>query len=375
MTAVEPFTLNVPDTELNDLRERVGRTRWPRQQTVDDWSQGIPLAYVRDLATHWERDYDWRRLEARLNQVGQFTTEIDGVRLHLLHARSEHPDALPLVLTHGWPGSVREFLDVVEPLRAPDDPSDAFHVVVPSLPGFGFSEAPKETGWNVQRVADAWAVLMDRLGYRRYGAHGGDWGAVVTARLGAVDVAHVAGIHVTIPLVDLAAPDPDRALSDFEQAGADRAAEFAASGMGYLTQQATRPQTLGYGLADSPVAQLAWIVEKFHAWTDCKGNPENAIARDAMLDDVMLYWLSNSGASSARIYWESFPDMPDDMLSVPSACSIFPKEHVRVPRADAESKLTDIRQWREHPSGGHFPGLEQPDVLVQDLRDFFRSLR
>ncbi|MFR9805053.1 epoxide hydrolase family protein [Pseudonocardia sp. RS010] len=376
MTTVEPFTLAVPDADLDDLRARLGRVRWPRAETVADWSQGAPLHYVQELAGYWASGYDWRAFEARLNGIGQFTTEIDGARIHFLHARSPHPGAVPLLLTHGWPGSIREYVDLVEQLTDPADPADAFDVVIPSLPGFGFSPQPADGGWNVQRIADAWAVLMDRLGYPRYGAHGSDWGAVITARLGAVDADHVLGVHMTIPLVDLAAqPDPDRGLSAFEQAGAERAADFAANGMGYLTQQATRPQTLGYGLADSPVAQLAWIAEKFYAWTDCQGDPAKAVPRDALLDNVMLYWLPDAGASSARIYWESFQGMPDDTVNVPSACSIFPKEHVRVPRADAEPKLTDIRQWREHSVGGHFSGLEQPETLITDLRDFFRGLR
>ncbi|WP_083731052.1 MULTISPECIES: epoxide hydrolase family protein [Protofrankia] len=373
---ITPFQLAIDEAELDDLRDRLRRTRWPRAETVNDWSQGVPLSYIQELCAYWADDYTWRNCEHRLNAVGQFRTPIDGLDIHFLHARSPHPDALPLIMTHGWPGSVREFLDVIEPLVRPEDPADAFHVVCPSLPGFGFSGHPTRTGWNVQRVADAWTTLMARLGYTRYGAHGGDWGSVVTARIGATDPAHVAGVHLTIPVVDLAAePDPDVVLSAFEQAGADRAAAFARTGMGYLTQQATRPQTLGYGLADSPAGQLAWIVEKFYAWTDCKGHPENAISREAMLDDVMLYWLPDTGATAARIYWESFPDMPDDTVRVPTGCSIFPLEHVRVPRARAEARLTDIRYWNELSVGGHFPALEQPATFVDELRTFFRLVR
>jgi pimeloyl-ACP methyl ester carboxylesterase len=374
--AITPFHLDVDQAQLDDLRERLRRTRWPRAETVEDWSQGVPLSYVQDLCEYWAEGYDWRKCERRLNAAPQFRTTIDGLDVHFLHARSPHPDALPLLMTHGWPGSIREFLDVIEPLVHPDDPADAFHVVCPSLPGFGFSGQPTKTGWNIQRIARAWTELMAKLGYSRYGAHGGDWGSVITGRIGATDPGHVAGIHLTIPFVDLTGDaDAEIELSEFERAGAERAAEFARSGMGYLTQQMTRPQTLGYGLADSPAAQLAWIVEKFYAWTDCKGHPENAISRDAMLDDVMLYWLPDAGAPAARIYWESFPDMPDDVVQVPAGCSIFPKEHVRVPRANAVGHLRDLRYWNELSSGGHFPALEQPELFVDELRTFFRIVR
>jgi pimeloyl-ACP methyl ester carboxylesterase len=372
---VVPFHLDVARSDLDDLAERLRRTRWPAPSPAPDWAQGVPIDYLRELCEYWISGYDWRACEKRLNAVGQYRAEIGGVGVHLLHARSPHASALPLLLTHGWPGSVREFLDLVAPLTDPPDPADAFHVVAPSLPGFGFSDAPGETGWNVPRIAEAWAELMARLGYRRYGAHGGDWGSLVTARLGAVDAAHLAGIHLTIPVVDLSGtPTPEDELSEFERAGAARLAEYSATGTGYLVQQSTRPQTLGYGLADSPAGQLAWIVEKLYSWSDCRGHLENAISRDAVLDNVMLYWLPNAAATSARIYWESFP-LPDDTVAVPAGCSIFPYEQVRVPRAAAERRLTGLRYWNEMPSGGHFPGLEQPDALVGELRAFFRPLR
>lgn len=373
---VTEFELHVAQDDLDELHSRLERVRWPEEQLVQDWSQGIPLSYVQELCAYWANKYDWRRCEGKLNAAGQFKTEIDGVDIHFLHARSPYEGALPLILTHGWPGSVREFLDLVEPLTNPPDPADAFHIVCPSLPGFGFSGKPSSVGWGVQRIADAWAELMTRLGYSRFGAHGGDWGSVVSGRLAAVYPERVVGVHLPIPFVDLAAePDPPESMNEFEKQGAALGAEYAASGTGYFVEQMTKPQTLGYGLADSPIGQLAWIVEKFHGWTDCAGHPENAVSRDALLDNVMLYWLSNTGASAARIYWESLADLPQDKIAVPSGCSIFPKEMIRVPLARAETRLTDIRYWNELSAGGHFASLEQPETFVEELRKFFRLVR
>jgi pimeloyl-ACP methyl ester carboxylesterase len=375
-TGIEQFDLRVDQSQLDHLTSRLEEGRLPNPEPVDDWSQGVPLSYLDELRRYWAQDYDWRATERRLNAIGQFQTEIDGLDIHFLHARSPHRNALPLIMTHGWPGSVREYLDVIEPLTDPPDGGDAFHVVCPSLPGFGFSAQPSGTGWNIQRIADTWAELMARLGYSRYGAHGGDWGSVVSSRLAVVDREHVAGVHLPIPYVDLgAAPDPEELASDFERQGAELGAAYAATGTGYLTQQMTKPQTLGYGLADSPTGQLAWIVEKFHDWTDCAGHPENAVARDAMIDNVMLYWLTNSGTSAARIYWESLANLPEDKVEVPSGCSIFPKEMIRVPRKRAEQRLTDLRYWNELPAGGHFASLEQPQTFVDELRTFFRLVR
>jgi pimeloyl-ACP methyl ester carboxylesterase len=373
--AIEPFPLHVEEADLEALRRRLRETRWPAAETVADWSQGVPSAYLRELAEYWAEEYDWRRCEERLNATGGFRTEIDGTAIYFLHARSPHPGATPLLITHGWPGSVREYLDLVEPLTNPADHAAAFDVVIPALPGFGFSPQPPDLGWNVQRIAAAWAELMARLGYERYGAHGGDWGAAITNRIGAVDAEHVIGIHTTIPLIDLEPDIEGLELNDFERAGIERGKAFAAAGMGYLQIQATRPQTLGYGLADSPAGQLAWILDKLWAWSDCDGDPANAFTRDAMLDNVMHYWLPDAGASSARIYWEAFQDLPDDVVEVPAGCSLFPKEHVRVPRGRAEQKLLDVRHWREFEKGGHFAAFEQPEVMVEELRTFFGALR
>jgi len=372
---IEPFRIEIPDAQLDDLRERLGRTRWPERETVDDWSQGIPLAYVQELCEHWRTGYDWRATEARLNAIPQFRTELDGLPIHFLHARSPHEHALPIILTHGWPGSVVEFQKVIEPLTHPGDPADAFHVVAPSLPGYGFSDKPAAPGWSTKRIAATWAELMARLGYQRYGAHAGDWGSPITMHLAAQDPEHVAGIHLTMPVVPPAVFGELGELTEAEQAVLARFVEYQRSGSGYSTQQSTRPQTLGYGLVDSPAGQCAWIVEKFREWMDCDGNPENVLSKDELLDNVMLYWLPGTGASSARLYWESFRDRDLPKVAVPTACSSFPMEIIRIPRRAAELQFSDLRQWREHERGGHFAALEQPEAVVDDLVAFFRGLR
>jgi pimeloyl-ACP methyl ester carboxylesterase len=382
---VTPYRIEIPDSDLADLRERLLRTRWPEAETVDDWSQGVPLAYLRELCDHWAGQYDWRATEARLNALPQSRIEIDGLGIHVLHARSPRPDALPLVLTHGWPGSIVEFLKVIGPLTDPaahgGDPADAFHVVCPSLPGYGFSDKPDRTGWGVQRIAAAWAELMARLGYSRYGAQGGDWGTSVTTSLGQQDPEHLAGIHLNPPI---AAPDPDTFgdLTDAERetlTALERAQQWED---GYSMQQATRPQTLGYGLVDSPAGLCGWIVEKFRAWSDCDGHPENVFTRDEMLDNITLYWLTGTAASSARLYWESFrqvqswfTESTSDTVDVPTGCSIFPKELPRPSRRWAEKRYIDIRYWNEPSRGGHFAAFERPDIFVDEVRAFFRLVR
>jgi pimeloyl-ACP methyl ester carboxylesterase len=371
---VTPFRIDVPDSELRDLRERLRRTRWPERETVADWSQGVPLDYVRELCRYWADEYDWRATEARLNELPQFRTEIDGLGIHFLHVRSPRPDALPLVLTHGWPGSIVEFSKVIEPL------SDAFHVVCPSLPGYGFSDKPAEPGWGVERIAAAWARLMARLGYERYGAAGSDWGTSISASIGRQDAEHVAGIHLIPPL---APPDPATFddLTDAEQAALDSLEHSRQWDSGYSEEHATRPQTVGYGLVDSPAALCAWIAEKFWAWTDWDDHLEDVVTRDELLDNLMLYWLPGTGASSARLYWESMRQVSEiitqsvgDTIAVPTGCSIFPKELQRPSRRWAERRFTDIRHWNELDRGGHFAALEQPELFVAELRAFFGSL-
>src|SRR3954463_6787787 len=363
-----PFVVEVADEALADLRERLAQTRWPEAETVEDWSQGLPLAYARELCEYWRTEYDMRRVETRLNALPQFRADIDGLGIHFLHVRSPHADALPLLLTHGRPGWVVEFLDVIGPLR------DTFHVVCPSLPGYGFSDKPTSPGWSTSRIADAWAALMDRLGYARYGAQGGDWGAAVTTCIGQQDVDHLAGIHLNMPMVGADRNTMDD-LTDREKSALESMQHYQDWDSGYSKQQSTRPQTLGYGLVDSPAGQCAWIVEKFWAWTDCNGHPENALTRDELLDNVMLYWIPGTGASSARMYWESFRTGARGDVTVPVGCSIFPKEIFRPSRRWAERRFSDIRYWNELDKGGHFAAFERPETYVEEVRNFLRLVR
>jgi pimeloyl-ACP methyl ester carboxylesterase len=373
-----PFRIEIPEADLDDLRQRLRRTRWPEPETVDDWSQGIPLDYTRQLCEYWLEQYDWRAAEARLNRFPQFLTEIDGLDIHFLHVRSPHEGALPLVITHGWPGSVVEFGKVIGPLADPvahgGDAADAFHVVCPSLPGYGFSGKPARTGWGSGPTADAWDQLMARLGYARYGAQGGDWGAQVTTALGMRHPGHLAGIHLNMPI---AFPDPASAgeLTPREQAALDSMSYHDKWDSGYSKQQSTRPQTVGYGLVDSPAGLCAWIIEKFWAWTDCDGDPASVLSRDELLDNVMLYWLPATGASAARYYWESIPAPFLGPVQVPVGCSIFPKEIFRPSRRWAEKQFPDLRYWNEPDRGGHFAAFEQPAAFVEEVRAAFRSFR
>ena len=375
---VTPFQIEVPDAAVDDLRQRLAEVRWPERETVDDWSQGVPLSFLQDLCGYWAAGYDWSGRQARLNSFPQFRTLIDGLGIHFIHVRSPEPAALPLILTHGWPGSIVEFLKVIGPLSDPASygasPADAFHVVCPSLPGYGFSDKPVRPGWGLERIADAWATLMTRLGYERFGAQGGDWGAGVTRRLVERHPSLLAGVHLNMVVV---APDPDTMndLTEREQATLASMQHYTDRDSGYLKQQSTRPQTIGYGLVDSPAALCAWIVEKFWSWTDCDGLPTNILTPDELLDNVMLYWLPATGASSARLYWESYSPGRRDPVTAPAGCSIFPKEIIRPSRRWAEKDLTDIRWWNELDKGGHFPAFEQPATFVDEVRSFFRLVR
>ncbi|MDH6198404.1 pimeloyl-ACP methyl ester carboxylesterase [Mycobacterium frederiksbergense] len=364
---IRPFRIAVPDVDLDDLKARLARTRWPEPECVEDWTQGIPLDYTRELADYWANDYDWRAREAALNRFDQYTTEIDGLDIHFIHQRSPRPDAFPLALTHGWPGSVVEFHKVIEPLNAA-----GFDIVCPSLPGYGFSGKPTTTGWGVGRIAQAWDTLMGRLGYDRYGAQGGDWGAAVTTQIGRNGGTCV-GIHLNMPI---ARPPADLGeLTEEEQQALAQAGNYRRWDSGYMKQQSTRPQTLGYGLTDSPVGQLAWIVEKFWSWMDCDGHPENVLSRDEMLDNVMLYWVTGSAASSARLYWESANSFGGgDYVSVPTGVASFPKEILRASRRWCEASY-NVTHFTTMPRGGHFAAFEQPELFVEDVRAFFDTVR
>lgn len=374
---IEPFRIEVPDADLDDLHHRLRHTRWPDAETVKDWSQGVPLAYAKELWRYWLEDYDWRAREELHNAWPQFRTEIDGLAIHFVHARSPEAAALPLVITHGWPGSVVEFDQVIGPLSDPvaygGDAADAFHVVCPSLPGYGWSAKPTATGWGLERIAAAWGTLMARLGYGRYGAQGGDWGSMVTSVMGANHPEHLVGIHL-----NMAVAGPQEGQSDFteeELASLATMGRYQESLSGYSKQQSTQPQTLGYGLADSPVGQCTWILDRFQAWGDCGDDPVGAFGADRILDNVMFYWLPGNATSSARLYWESFRSVPRAAVRVPAGVSVFPKEIFRPSRRWVERTLPDLRHWGEPPRGGHFAAFEQPELFVEEVRAAFRTMR
>jgi epoxide hydrolase len=381
---IKPFTIAIPQADLDDLRERLARTRWPDELPNVGWSRGVPVSYLKELAEYWRTGYDWRVWEEKLNQYPEFTTTIDGATVHFLHVRSPEPAALPLILTHGWPGSVVEFLDIIGPLTDPrahgGDPADAFDVVIPSIPGFAFSGPTPEAGWNTTRVAGAWAELMRRLGYERYGAQGGDMGALIAPDLGRSDPAHVVGVHVnaaTYGFIPLGPVDPAELASftDAEKQRLERLNRFLTDGNGYFQIQATRPQTLAYGLTDSPVGQLAWIVEKFNEWTYPGTElPQQAIDRDRILTDVMLYWLTGTAGSSADMYYENMhgSNWNQQPATTPTGVAVF-AEDVAI-RRFAELG-NHIVHWSEFERGGHFAAMEAPDLLVGDIRAFFRPLR
>ena len=381
MTSIQPFSLDIPAADIADLKNRLAGARWPEAETVEDWSQGLPLVYHREFCHYWGNEYDWYQTQERLNHHDQFITDIDGLDIHFLHIRSSHENAMPLIITHGWPGSIIEFHKILEPLTEPTrhggSAEDAFHLVCPSLPGYGFSGKPKTTGWGVEKIAAAWDTLMLRIGYDSYVAQGGDWGSAVTTTIGMQDKGHCIGIHVNMPnagATRAARENPD----DADKAALAGAAFYQQWDSGYSKQQSTRPQTLGYGLADSPVGQSAWILEKFYQWTDCKGHPENVLTRDEIIDNIMFYWLTNSSASSARLYWESFGTAfsgADNTVKLPTGISSYPKEIIRTPRSWAEQRYTNIQYWNDLDRGGHFAAFEQPELFVQEMRNWLKTVR
>ncbi|HIG39692.1 MAG: epoxide hydrolase family protein [bacterium] len=374
MTEITEFKIDVPLSSIDDLKTRLKLTRFPDKETPNDWSQGIPLAYVQEIRDYWLLEYDWPARQALLNQSPGFITNIQGLDIHFLHIRSQHESARPLILTHGWPGSIVEFQKVIQPLTNPEahggDAKDAFHLVIPTLPGFGFSGKPTQPGWNIDKIASAWNDLMLRLGYDEYLAQGGDWGSIVTTMIGVQNLGNCKAIHVNMPIVG---PDPDTMseLTDQEQSALAAMQFYQEHDSGYSKQQSTRPQTLGYGLADSPIGQAAWIMEKFYQWMDCDGHPENIVSRDELLDNVMMYWLTDTGASSARIYWESFGNTNQDPVTIPVGCSIFPKEIFKTSERWAKKRFTHLVHFNVLDKGGHFAAFEQPETFVDELRTCF----
>jgi pimeloyl-ACP methyl ester carboxylesterase len=376
--AIKPFRVDIPQSQLDDLKARLANTRWPDAETVDDWSQGAPLNAVKSLCKYWQHSYDWRRCEQELNTHPQFTTEIDGLDIHFLHIRSPHDNALPMLMTHGWPGSVLEFMRVIDPLTNPTahggSAKDAFHLVIPSLPGYGFSGKPSATGWGLERIAQAWITLMARLGYSKYVAQGGDWGSGVTTAIARIEPPECLAIHINMALAQPTADDMASLTERDKNALAD-VKHYFDNDSGYAMIQKSRPQSLGYGLADSPVAQAAWIYEKFHGWTDNKGRPEDALSRDQMLDDISIYWLTNSGASSARLYWESFHSLLAEPITMPCGVSIFPKELFRPARQWVERLYQNLIHWNNVEKGGHFAAFEQAEIFVNEVRTCFAKIR
>jgi len=390
-TGIETFTIDIPEEQLDDLRRRIAATRWPSKELVEDRSQGVQLATIRALADYWANEYDFGRMEARLNAVPQFTTAIDGVDIHFIHVKSQHENALPLIMTHGWPGSVVEMLDVVGPLTDPTAhggaAEDAFDLVLPSLPGYGFSGEPAELGWNVGRVAQAWAELMHRLGYTRYVAQGGDVGAAVTDTMGRQAPEGLLGIHVNLLVTVLAGPQPEE--SEEERAAAKQLATFRESGFGYFLEMATRPQTIGYALLDSPVALAAWMLDHdtdsyhkiTHAFLD--GEPAGHLTRDSIVDNITLYWLTGTGASAARSYWEDGLALAQALasgqappeVSLPVGFTTFPGEIWRTPRSWVENSYPNVSYFNEVDRGGHFAAWEEPELFSDEMRAAFRSLR
>jgi pimeloyl-ACP methyl ester carboxylesterase len=387
-SAVRPFRIDVPQTDLTDLRRRVNATRWPDRETVNDQPQGVPLAKLQDLVHYWGKDYDWRKAEAALNALPQFVTEIDGLDIQFAHIRSRHSNALPLVITHGWPGSVLEMLKVVGPLTNPTAhggrAEDAFHLVLPSMPGYGFSGRPQGTGWGPDRIARAWAVLMHRLGYTHYVSQGGDWGSVVSDVMARQAPPGLLGIHVNMPATvppevakALSHGDPAPAgLSAAEQAAFAQLDTFYRKNTGYSAMMVTRPQTVGYGRSDSPAGLAAWMYDKFTQWTYSGGQPERVLTQDEMLDDITLYWLTNTAISSARLYWENNDNNFNAVdIAIPAAVTVFPGEIYRAPRSWAERSYRKLIYWNEVDRGGHFAAWEQPELFSAELRAAFRPLR
>ncbi|HIF93788.1 MAG TPA: epoxide hydrolase [Myxococcales bacterium] len=378
MSKLIPFEIKIADEALDDLKQRLANTRWADAETVDDWSQGTPEAYLREVCDYWGNQYDWRAREERLNRFPQFKTNLNGLDIHFIHVKSPESTATPMIMTHGWPGSIVEFQKVIGPLSDPvahgGQAEDAFDIICPSLPGYGFSDKPTEPGWGIEKIAATWAALMARLGYEKYVAQGGDWGSMVTTSLAAQDPEHCLGIHLNMAI---APPTPESMdnLTELEKSALAGMEHYTSLDSGYSKQQSTRPQSLGYGLVDSPAGQAAWILEKFWSWTDCSGHPENALTRDEMLDNIMLYWLPATGASSARLYWESFNSPPMMEVTVPVGVSVFPHEIFKASKRWCEARYGNLVYHNVLKKGGHFAAFEQPEAFVEEVRKSMRRVR
>ncbi|TCL75733.1 epoxide hydrolase [Rhizobium sp. BK251] len=387
-TSIRPFSVNVPEQDLVDLRTRVKATRWPAKETVADQSQGVQLAKLQELVRYWGTDYDWRKTEAKLNALPMFVTEIDGLDIQFIHVRSKNPNAMPLIITHGWPGSVLELLKVIGPLTDPAahgaSADDAFDVVIPSMPGYGFSEQPTESGWGPDRIGLAWDVLMRRLGYTHYVAQGGDWGSVIADRMARQNLSGLLGIHVNMPATvppeaakAMSAGEPAPAgLTDDEKAAYDKLSAFFSKNGAYGAMMTTRPQTVGYGLTDSPAGLAAWMLDKFNEWTFSGGDAQKSLTKDEILDDITLYWLTNSAISSAQLYWENNANNFNAVdISIPAAVTIFPGEIYQAPRSWVEKSYHNLIYFNEVDKGGHFAAWEEPELFSAELRAAFRPLR
>ncbi|TDV33813.1 secreted protein [Paraburkholderia caballeronis] len=379
-TDIAPFRIAVPQSDIDALKSRLSSARLPEAATAAGWAQGVPLDKARTLVEYWRDRYDWRKFERKVNAYPQFRTEIDGLGIHFLHVRSPHANALPMIMTHGWPGSIVEFMKVIAPLTNPtaygSSADDAFHLVIPSQPGFGFSDKPAEEGWNVVRTATAWGTLMQRLGYTRWVAQGGDWGSAVTHALGHVRPAGLQAAHVNWQFV-YPEPLPEHP-TPAEASAIESVEKFMDDGYGYFKQQGTRPQTIGYALADSPVGLAMYIYEKFQAWTDNHGNPEDALSTEEMLDNISLYWFTNTAASSARIYWENArhgANFNAGRIELPMAATVFPHEIWRAPKHWAQAWWPNLYYWNEVDHGGHFAAFEQPAIFTDELRRAFKTVR
>ena len=381
MSDIKPYKIKISNEDLEDLKGRLSSTRWPEKETVEDWSQGVPLSYIKEVHDYWINEYDWRSREEYYNTLPQFITDIEGIDIHFIHIKSKHEEAQPLIMSHGWPGSIVEFHKVinslVDPVSYGGKAEDAFHLVCPTLPGYGFSGKPTQTGTGVERIAELWDLLMNKIGYSEYFAQGGDWGSAITIAIGKQNKGSCKGLHVNMPF----APPTKEALenpSERDKIAFEGLNYYQEWGSGYSKQQSTRPQTLGYGLVDSPIGQASWIIEKFYEWTDCDGHPENIFTKEELLDNVMFYWLTKSASSSARLYWESFGSFggnPEEKLEIPIGCSIFPKEISRTPRTWAEQVYSNIVYWNELEKGGHFAAFEQPQIFLDEIRKSFKLMK